>query len=247
MKKSAFISDVFFTSFVVFLLTLCLFRYLQIKLVLAVVLSVVCGVLAGCSFAAVLQTKRKNFFLKKSDELEKDKFLLHLALLSDEEKTKLFLRYLSVREQAKRFARLQIYTQTAFYFLRFSITPVTADEVARLARFKTGKPKILLCAQIEATAAALCEKLGVEVRTGREIYKAFKTENLLPQRYLADGAPTKKRRLRLWFSKRNGKSFLYCGALILLTSFFTPFAYYYLIFGSILVIGAVVVRVFGYE
>lgn len=247
MKKSAFISDVFFTSFVVFLLTLCLFRYLEIGLFLSVLLSVVCGTLAGCSFAAIWQTKRKNFLLKKSDELEKDKFLLHLALLSDEEKTKLFLRYFSVREQPKRFAKLRIYTQTAFYFLQFTLLPITADEVARLSRLKTGKQKILLCAQIENTAAELCEKLHIQVQTGREIYKAFKAENLLPTEYLADGTPTKKRRLRLWFSKDNGKRFLYGGALILLTSFLTPFTYYYIIFGSILVVSAAIIRIFGYE
>lgn len=247
MKKSAYISDLIFTFFLGSLIFLCLFRYLKIELWLAFTLSLLCGGFLSAALGAVLRVKRKNSFLKKSDETQKQKLLLHLALLSDNEKTEYFRKFLAQKGTVQRFGPLRLFTKTEFCFLNFNLTPVSPDDIAKYARLKTGKQKVVLCSQIEDSAYALCQRLNIEVKTGEQIYSLLKKENGLPQTFLGEenGESKRSRRMKLWFSRRNARHFLTAAALILLSSLWTPFSYYYLSFGVCLLLTAVFVRVFG--
>ncbi len=247
MKKFAFYSDLVFTFFVGGLFSLILFRFLGVRLTLALILAAVCGALTTAAVGAIMLVKRKNIYLKKSDETQKHKLLLHLALLSDEQKTTLFSKVLHREEEPiNRFGRLRLFNKTEFYFLQFRPNPLSADEIPNLARLKTGKRKILLCAEIEETALQLCRRLDIEVRTGEWVYRLCKERNALPNAYLGDTASLPKQRIKLWFSKKNAKRFLVSGGLILLLSRLTPFYYYYLLLGSLLLLVSVFVRIFGY-
>ncbi len=243
MKKTAFISDILFTLFSVALGSLCVFRYLRLRLIPACFLALVCGVLSACAMGAFLHAKRQTAYLKRSDESQKQKLLLHLALLSDEAKTRLFAPLL----HAVRRGKLRLQTPENYYFLRFSFAPVTADEVATLSRFKTAGQKTLVCSEIEDSAKNLCKRLGVETQTGDQVYALFKRENALPERYLGEETPEtrKKRLIRVCFAKSNAKRFLLSATLLLLTSLITPFPTYYLLFGFILLATAILVRIFG--
>lgn len=247
MKRSAFISDIIFAFFVGFLCTLFLFRYVGIRLFPALLLSAVCGILTACAIFTLLQSKRKTLFLKRSDEAQKSKLLFHLACLSDEEKTNFFLQRLSGENPVKRFNRLRLISEEYFYLIHFTFAPVTADEVAAFSRLKTSKEKVLLCSTIEDNAYALAEKLNVRALTGNEVYAMLKDMDGLPAEYLGEESPDKKRkrRLELWFSRKNAKPFLTAAALTLLTALVSPFPYYYFIFGGILLIISVIIRVFG--
>ena len=251
MKKLAFISDLIFTFFASFLFTLCFFRFLRVGLFIALLLSAVCGGLTTCSVAALLNARRKKFFLKKSDVETKDKLLCHLALLPDEALTDYFLTYFKNAEKErppKRHDNLQISVGDKLFFLRFHFAPVTEDEVANLFHVQTPQTKILLCNTIQPTAKALCERLEIPLQTGEEVYAALKKANALPQVYLGDAKKQKRKfKLRLWFAKSNARRFLTSAAMLLFLSFLTPFFYYYLIFGLILLLAAVFVRIFGYE
>ena len=250
MKKSAFISDILLTFFLVGVFTLCLFRYCRLGLRLAVFLAALCGVLGASAIAALLQNKRRKFFLKKSDETQKQKLLLHLALLSDEKKTKFFLPLLAQENNsAKTFGKTYIYTPDSLFAVKFRLSPVCADEIAAFARIKSNKNKILLCSQIEESANTLCHQLNIGVKSGNDVYKFVKENNALPEKFLGEIQPTEKRKKqwRLCFSKNNSKRFLISGALILFTALYTPFAFYYLVFGSILLLVALFIRIFGYE
>lgn len=250
MKKSAFISDIIFAFFTVFLFTICLFRYYRISLIVAFLLALLCGILASGACAAFLQNKRKYHFLKKSEEAVKDKFSLHLVLLSDEQKTELFQKILSTEEiPARRVGKLRLCTHNTFYFLKFTLAPVCADDVAVFARLKTNKQKILLCLQIDDSARALCKQLQINVNTAQDVYVLAKSKDALPEHFLGDENTSQKthRKIRLWCSKSNARRFLVSGALILLTSFLTPFSYYYIVMGSLLFLAAAFVRIFGRE
>ena len=248
MNKIAFLSDVLFSFFVSFLFTVFLFRYLKIPLTTSVLLALVCGLLTASATYALLYAKRKNLHFKKSDKQQMEKLLLHLALLSDEEKTRFFQQALSTDDHAvNRLGKLRLFNETEFYFLKFPLAPVCSDEILPLSRFKTGKTKILLCLQIDETAFLLCQRLGIQVKTGENIYKLIKERNLLPDNYLGDGAAKQRRPVKLWFSKKNAKRFLVSGALVLLLSRLTPFYYYYLLLGCLLLLGSILIRIFGYE
>lgn len=249
MKKSAFISDLMFTFFSAALFTLCLFRYLKIGFFPALVLAILCGALASFSVGAFLQSKRRTYFLKKSDEAQKEKLLRHLLFLSDEGKTKFFIERLSTPDfPAKRFGRLYVYTQDALYNLRFSFTPVSADETLRFSRVNTKKQKILLCNTVDPTARSLAQNLNIQVFTGEQVYAFLKKRDALPQVFLGEEAePKRKRRFRLWFSKSNARRFLLAAVLTLVSALVSPFPYYYILFGGILLLSALFLRIFGYE
>ena len=247
MKRSAFISDIIFAFFVGFLCTLLVFRYVGIGLIAALSLSVLCGILTACATFTLLQSKRKTLFLKRSDEAQKAKLLFHLSCLSDEEKTNFFLQRLSPENPLKRFGKLRLFSEEQFYLLHFTFAPVTADEVAAFSRLKTNKEKVLLCSTIEDNAYALAEKLNVRALTGNEVYALLKDNDGLPETYLGDESPDKKRKRRfeLWFARKNAKPFLTAAALTLFTALVSPFPYYYFIFGGILLALAIAIRIFG--
>ena len=247
MKKTAFILDILFTFLASALACLCFFRYLALPLWLSVVLCAVCGILAAITVGMILHLRRKTTFLKTSDEQIKQKLLLHLALLSDNEKTEFFQTRLDTSPLSK-FSPLRLYNDENFYFLKFKFSPVTADEIAALSRLKTDKQRILLCAEIEDAAQTLCGRLHIQVQTGEAVYQTLKEKDALPQEFLGgeDVNLKRDRRKKLYFSKANAKRFLLSGALVLALSFLTPFPYYYLLFGGILLLAALFVRLFGY-
>lgn len=248
MKKSAFISDVLFYGLLVGTFTLCLFRFLRLRLFTSVMLGGVCGILSACAATSLLMQRRKNFSLKRSEEGKKERLLEHLCLLSDEKKTQLLCSAFSKSTQStvRQMGKLRMAGEENFYFLHLKFAPVTADEVASAARWKTGKQRVLVCNLIEENALALGEKLGVRICTGEDIYQAVKTAEELPDKFLGDVAKTPKRRVRLWLSKRNAKGFFTGGLLLLLSSLFSPFPYYYLVFGGVLFLLAFCVKIFGY-
>ena len=246
MKRFAFFSDLLFTFLASTLLALCLFRFLSVGFWLSLFLAALCGGLIMSSVGAYLQSKRKNLLLKRSDAQEKEKLLLHLALLSDSAKTEFFRKALSKNASFQRFSPLRLHNEQQFYFLNFKLSPVNADDVTNYARLKTSKEKILLCGNIEEPARALCQRLKINVKTGEEVYVALKTADALPKTYLGDSAPSgKKRRWKLWFSKHNSKRFLVSAALILLLSMLTPFFYYYVFMSVALLLVSIFVRIFG--
>lgn len=250
MKKSALISDIIFTFFLVWIVTLCLFRHLSVSLILSLFLAAVCGLLSACAHAALLQSKRKTLLLKRSDTALKEKLSMHLALLGDEEKTQLFAAALSALENAnvKRVGKLRLQSEKRLYFLCFRFAPVTTDDVARYSRFLSGKQKTLLCERIEESALELCGRLHIEVRAGDFAFGLLRSQNALPETYLCD-EPKKdkrKRRLHLCFARSNAKRFLTSAILVLLLSLITPFPFYYLVLGGVLIVAAIFIRIFGY-
>ncbi len=249
MKKFAYLSDVLFSFFLSGICALVFFRYLRLSLLVAILLAAICGGLTAAAFGAFLKVKRHNLYLKKSQEALREKLLLHLALLSDEEKTKLLQEVLSTKEEPlSRFGKLRVFNRTEFFFLKFSLSPLSVDEIPNLARLKTGKKKILLCSSIEENALALCARLDIEVRTGSWVYLLFKERDALPESYLGEpSAPAPKKRVKMWFSKRNAKRFLTCGGILLLLSRLTPFYLYYLLLGGCLLVASLFIRIFGYE
>ncbi len=249
MKKSAFISDVIFYSTLLGVCTLVFFRYLKLSLFTAAFLACLCAVLTGCSVGAFLLHKRKGVYLKRSDETKKEKLLRHLCLLGDEKKTE-FLRDAFSQitgSPLQKSGKLRLANETELYFLKFRFSPVSEDEVASAARWKSGKQKILLCNEIEENAAVLCDKLDIRLQTGESVYNALKKAELLPKDYLGEQTAKPKQKRKIWFSKRNAKGFFTGGILLLLTSLFSPFPYYYLLFGGILLLVSLLIRIFGYR
>ena len=248
MKRFAFISDLIFTFITSGLFTLCLFRFFRLPLWLALLLALLCGGLTTLSVGAWLRSKRKTAFLKKSDEAVREKLFLHLALSSERMRTDFCAKLLPEDAELQR-GKARLLTQADVYFIQFDFSPVSADEIARCARYKTRRQKHLICARIQEDALALAKRLEIRVLCGNELFLAAKKADALPSQYLGEENTEKrtKRRLKLWFAKANSRRFLVSAALILLVSTFTPFVYYYLLLSVCLLLVSVFTRIFGYE
>lgn len=251
MKRLAFISDVLFAFLCVFLFSLCLFRYLRVSFKLSFLLSFPCGALAAGCVWALLKSKRKYAHLKKSEEKQKEKLLLHLALLPDKQKSEFFFKLLSfANENAQTFGLRYVITPKTVYDLAYKFGEISCDDVATFYRLKTKKERVLICMKISNDAQNLAEKLNIQIKTGEDVYALVKENAAFPDEYLGETQEKntrRKKQLRICFAKANGKRFFVSGAFILTASLFTPFPYYYLIIGSILLLTATLVRIFGYE
>ena len=244
MKKSAFISDILFTFCLAGVFTLCLFRYLRFSLSLSTLLGTFCGILSAVAVGLLLYLRQKNMLSKRSDELQKQKLLLHLALLPDKAQTNLFCQAL----EGRAFGRLRFLAKEKAYFLRFTFAPLSADAIADIAKMQTAAPKTVLCAEAEESALRLSARLGIELKTGDYCYQLLKNANALPTQYLGEQQPEKKirKRLQFCFARANAKRFFTGGTLILLSSLISPFPLYYLVFGGVLLALSAVIRIFGY-
>ena len=243
MKKSAYLSDVLFAFLGVGLPLLCYFRYLRLTLPLAVILAALAGGAVAVLVGLYLRNKHEKGRLKAVGSAERERLMLHLSLCNKARLKRLFDEYAEREEEED--------APAPFYL--FTLAPATADGILPVLREKPNEKKRLFCNDLTPEAARLCEILGVEIVTADGVYERFKAVGLLPEKYLGEGAPTPtgkerlKRKPKRWFSKRNSRRFLTGGAFVLFASLLSPFPTYYLIFGSILVIAALFVRIFGYR
>ncbi|MBO4940042.1 MAG: hypothetical protein J6D30_03315 [Clostridia bacterium] len=187
--------------------------------------------------------------MKKSDEAKKEKLLLHLALSSDEQKTEYFEHLLAFSKPIHRFGKLRLYTEDTFYQIHYGFTPLSLENVAAFSRLKTDKSKTIIYRSAQEDALALAARLGIETIPPEKIFTLVKEHDVFPLQYLGEEQPQNKRqrRLRICFSKRNGKRFFASGLALFVLSVLTPFAYYYLIYGGLLLLLSAIIRVFGYE
>ncbi len=242
MKKSAYYSDIVFAFFIASIALLCLLRYLKVGLALACLFAVLSGVAASLLTAIFLGRKRELSLTKAKDEKLKEKFLLHLTLLPQKQLSEIICALFEC-ENAGEF-----YTQGQTLILPlFRLQEIYPDCLLPLFRENGYTQKKILCNAISPEAKKLCEQLGVEVIDGVAIFQLTKEYGLLPSEYVSEPifAQKKKERWKICFAKSNSRRFLFSGILLLLSSLITPFPYYYLVFGFLLLIAAVFTRIFG--
>ena len=260
MKKFAFLSDIFFAFGAAFLPALCFLRFCRFPLPAALFLSATAGIFAAAAVFLFLGRRRKRFLLAGKDEKEKEKLLFHLAFQSEEKVLDTFSAFFASRDEegnarnAPETVRALMRrgvpvaeAETEEFCPLFSFCPPDADRVAPFLEENAGKKKTLLCGDLTPDAEKLCARFGVHVLKGADVYRLLKKGNALPKDYLSPPPEKKGLKRRAWFAKSNSRRFLFAGVLLLLTSFLTPFPFYYLLFGSALVLTAALVRIFGYR
>ncbi len=249
MKKSAYLSDVFFVFFAVFLFALCYLRYLSLPLYAALFIAGLLGCAAALLASFLLKRKKDKIILRKSEEEEAEKLALHLALLNPKElaeflKNSIFQKQEIFLKKGECFGR----TEEELILFKFTPSPLSAESVLPLLYESGEKPAVLYCHTLSPDAEKFCTRFCVGVKTIPELFKTLQINNALPAVYKSARAFEKKKTLtfRLRFAKRNASRFFVGGSLLLLTSLLVPFPYYYLITGGILLLAALIVRAFGY-
>ena len=253
MKKIACFSDVAFAFTAAFLPSLCYLRYRQVPLLWSALVSLLLGVGVSMLTWAYLKKKYATALWKAEEKRQLERLQLHLALLSPKEKADflaenapvLIGEALNGREPSS--AQQFFYTDSQVVDCRFTLSPLTADELRPLLSLGGNHTLVLLCNELDATAKKLSAALSMKVLTLPEIYLKLKEAERLPESYKGEEAfqKKKKRRFSLWIQKSNAKPFLTGGALLLLSSLFSPFPYYYLVVGFAMLMASAAVRIFG--
>lgn len=260
MKKTAYYSDLLFAFSLSSFCVLFILRYFKIPLVLSCILAVVCGLTASFLLFLLLNKKRKLFALKKSEEAEKEALFLYLALATEQERVAFFqprLPFLlkelpqeNVDEQPRQNQTLGIlFLQGYAFFPLFLFREITSDDVANLYQsFKSCSASILLGDKFSLDAQTLAKRLGVRFFDGNEVYRALKKHDAIPKDFpIKTTTPIKRKRRNIAFAKSNSRRFFSSGAILLASSLFIPYSAYYIAVGCVLLITAVLVRIFGYR
>ena len=246
MKKFAYYSDLVFCFFAVGLFALCYLRYLKLPLFLALPLGAALGVAAALTLSVLLSKKRNAVFLKKREAEEAEKLALHLALLKKNELAQFFQDALQTNTFVKN-GECFGQTDEEIALFKFTPTPLQAESVLPLLDESGENPACLYCYHLSENGEAFCKRFGVRTVKIPELFQKLQRENALPSEYKSERAFLKQKRrlVRLRFSKRSSLRFFTGGAMLLAFSLFTPFPYYYLITGGILVALSLFTRLFG--
>lgn len=253
MKKLACFSDVAFAFTAAFLPSLCYLRYRQVPLFWSAIVSLLFGVGVSMLTWSYLKKKYATATLKASEKRQMERLSLHLALLTPKEKTDFIMENANtlvgeeIEGRKLSSGKPFFYTDSQIVDCHFTLSALTADELTPLLSLGDNRAPVLLCNELDKTAEKLCSALSVKVLTLPTIYRKLKENERLPERYKGEEAfqKKKKRRFSLWIQKSNAKPFLTGGALLLLSSLFSPFPYYYLVVGFAMVATSAAVRIFG--
>ena len=255
MKKTAYFSDLIFAFTIVFLPVLCYLRFRGVTLGLSTLLSALLGICV-CSFVGLwMKKKYQGKQLKAQEKRQAEMLALHLALLSQREQAEFFAERAEVFSPSEtiRISRYNgnyfILTDAGALFPLFLASPLTSNHVLPLLTQPTEGECVLLCASLDGDCQRFLSRFTVRVFTADEIYLRLKAENALPVEYKSEKAFAKKRKrgFTLWLQKKNARPFLTSGALLLISSLFSPFPYYYLLMGIFLTVTSMLIRIFGKE
>ncbi|MDE6868721.1 MAG: hypothetical protein K2J83_06250, partial [Clostridia bacterium] len=107
--------------------------------------------------------------------------------------------------------------------------------------------KILFCSKVSPEPAVLCEKFLIEIRNIDSVYKLLKDNDLLPEKYVYEGAKKISvfKKIKARFNRRLSAPLFWSGTGLLFLSYFTFFPIYYIISGGIMLILSAVALVFN--
>lgn len=237
------ILDTAFAALCAFLLFFTSLRYYTKNVVIALTFGIAAGVLFGLLSFLYQSKKHDKKLMISRDEKNKKLLSLHLSLSSDEYILNLFSKLFEGGEIHGG----KIITEECAYFPQFTMQPLNEDEVAKVIKFDTDRKKIILCCKKSAEAVILAETFLIEIRDLNEIYPALKENELLPEKYVYEGA--KKigffKKIKSRFSRKLCAPLFWSGAALLALSYFTFFPIYYIVSGSVMLIISAVALVFN--
>lgn len=234
------ITDGAFAFFSAFIISLCIMRYFRIAYLAATISSALIALAVSVPVFYILYTVREKKILRRAEEKERDKLMLHLALIKQQDAVNILCSMCDIIHNIKYFYAVK---EDEVLCPAFTVEPLGADKIAELAKKFSGKQLTVFCSALSPAAQKLCDGLGIKTIKGDEIYLRLKAKNLLPEKYLCD---VKKKTIRERFSaaisRTNSRPFITGGLGLLIFSLFTIFPIYYLISGIILLVTGIIIR-----
>lgn len=242
------IADVLFYSVSVWFLSLGILRYYRMSFGLALGISCMFALATGGVSALLLYRKHRKKMLTKKEQERREALLLHLALERAERVRAALVTAFSADGKEVHCNGDTLACGDENIVPLFSMQPVSADEIAKLIREFDGAPFTVACNKLSPEAEKLLAMFGLKAIRGDEVFDLFERTQTTPSPLICGNVPrrTAKQKRHASFSKKNARPFFASALLLLTMSLFTIFPTYYLVTGSILLLCAVSVRIFGY-
>lgn len=229
------VADTVFAGLCAFLLFFTAVRFYTKSSAIGLIFGLTALVLFGAlSYIYISRKQNKNLLLSR-DEKNKKLLSLHLSLSSDIYIKKLFCSQFG--KEAKICGKKVVYEDTATFF-NFKMQPLSEDDVAQVIKHKFNGKKRIYCVNISPEAAVLANNFRIGVTCIDGVYSALKEKNLLPDKYVYEGAQKIKftERIKARFNKKLAAPLFWSGTGLLLLSYFTFFPIYYIVSGSLMLI-----------
>ena len=247
--KLSLIIDVFFVFFASFFFFYAIFFYGGSGYGLSIFLSVLLSIIISSIYVIISALKKESLILKQNNEILIKKFNYTLFLYSQKQILKLLFNYYQT-ENSVVIKQNSIILEDE----NIEIFPIIKHEKICISEVinsyknttKNYKTTILGCDFDNEIINFISElNLDIDILTTSEFYKQLKEKDLLPE--LKDLHINNKKKLTLYvkniFTKKQAKRFLVSGIIITLLSFFSFYPIYYILFGGLLMITGVLLRV----
>lgn len=236
------LADTLFAGVCAFLLFFTAVRFYTESAAWGLVFGIAAMLLFGTLGYVYVSRKQNEKLLISRDEKNKKLLALHLSLSSDEYVTKLICSLLG--EGARAGEQRIEYAGEGYYF-NFKMRPLSEDDVAQVIKSRFAGKKRLYCNRISPEGTALADNFNIGVTCIDEVYSALKCKNLLPEKYVYEGAPKVKlaQKIRARFNRKLAAPLFWSGAGLLALSYLTFFPVYYIVSGSLTLVLAVLAMV----
>ena len=247
MKKLA-ISVLFDTVFAIGVTFIILFviLYYYLPLSYSAIFAIITALIVGIFTFLKLKEKRIRAVFKKDEELFKEKIITQLCfMVPQKQMTEISKAYMLTGAKLHRLPfGVAIDDQFVFVPL-FTFNTVTPQDLLDIKRkVKKDLPITVFGVDFDEPTKQFAVKLGITLKNGTDVYSLFKLANYYPEIKIELNSTKTSAKIifREFLSKRNLKSYLLTGFMLLFLAFFTPFKIYYISFGCILLIFAIFVK-----
>lgn len=247
MKKLA-ISVLFDTAFAICVTFIVLFVifYYYLPLSYSFVFAIIFACIVGIFTFYRLKSKRIKAGYKKDEQQLKDKIITQLCFMpAQKQLTEISKAYMLTGAKLNRLPNGIVVDNKMVIVPFFTFNVVTQQDLLDIKRkVKSNLPITVFGVNFDDSAKNFALKLNVTLKTETDVYELFKSVNYYPEIKieLNSSKQSVKLLLREFLSKRNVKNYFLTGIMLLILAFFTPFKFYYVSFGCVLLIFAIFVK-----
>ena len=240
-------SDAVFVFLSSFLLSFIAFYYYT-PYPYSLVFSVALSVAVFLFFLSVAKKKTARAVKSKAEENKYESVMLNLSVLDFSEQADFFCSLLKkIGESTVKTENAVKSTDGTFILPRFSFSPVDKDEIVKTVIFNPAGVKVYAQSFTEEERTFFSRFDAVTLIDGKEAFEKMKKADFYPIEIVKPAKKRRKIKFFLPFEKKKAVSFLLYGLFFLSFSFLVPIKVYYLAFGSVFVISALLIRLFGRE
>ena len=250
--KLSIIIDIFFIFFSSLFFFYALLLYSENGYALSITLSVIISIIISSIFAIITLLKKDAKFLKETerDLIKAFNYKLFISPISDI--INVLEKYYKLQNKCVKINEKSIILEDE----KIKIVPIIKPEEVSLSdvikvntETNTNYKIIIIGANFNENVLTFIEELSLNISVIKteELYFLLKDKNLLFENLQLKTVKKKGlfNILKGVFQKKYAKRFLFSGIIITLTSYFSFYPLYYIVFGGLLMITSVILRLFG--